>query len=219
MPRVEHVATSRSCVASVWDFVKDIGNWAPYVMGYQSHEVLSDTRSVWVVKGDVGPLARAVQIAVDVAEWRDGESVSFSVTGIDEQIEGRGSFTLTAQASDTTASAQPASATTSDTDRGGWRQRLRDAVSRWTLARLFRRRTILAPAGSADRLGESVDQARPSAFGPLTSLRFELALTAGGMMGAVVNAMIEPLLEVAARDLATSLVTAIESRDPRLEGS
>lgn len=212
MPQVEHIATTGAPVEAVWTHVSDMGNWAPEIMGYQSHVVESDRRSVWTVKGDVGPLARTVRIAVDVTEWREPERVSFSVHGMDEQLEGTGSFTLSTIGSGTPSAegmATPAAAGSRRSDRDGRLRAVKDAVSRWTLGRLFGRRRIAARDGSASW---SADPSRPLTSEPLTELRFELTVTAGGMMGAVVNAMIEPLLEVATRDLAASLIAAIERR-------
>ena len=55
MPAVDYTATIDVARATVWEFVKDINNWAPFARGYQEHEVLNENESVWTVKGEVGP--------------------------------------------------------------------------------------------------------------------------------------------------------------------
>lgn len=211
MPQVEHVATTTGSVDAVWGYVSDMDNWAPFVKGYQSHRVESDRRSLWVVKGDVGPLARTVHLAVEITEWRDRELVSFCLTGIDEQFEGTGSFTLVP------LPGRPAEGTGGIDGTAPRRQRrqplrsLRYMVGRWTRARSSGRRARTARAGSA---GQPADPAHSPVHRARSQLTFELHLTAGGMMGPVVNAMIEPLLRVAARDLADSLTAAVEAQTP-----
>ena len=57
MPEVEYTTTVNLPREKVWDFVKDMNNWAPFLTGYQKHEILNDTDSIWTLKGDVGVLA------------------------------------------------------------------------------------------------------------------------------------------------------------------
>jgi carbon monoxide dehydrogenase subunit G len=53
MPEVAYTTTMSLPVETVWDFVKDMNNWAPFLTGYQRHEMLNETDSVWTLKGDV----------------------------------------------------------------------------------------------------------------------------------------------------------------------
>ena len=69
MPEVEYSTTAKLPVEVDWDFVQEMDNWAGFVAGYQRHEKQSETDSTWVLKGDVGPLARTVQFAVHIEEW------------------------------------------------------------------------------------------------------------------------------------------------------
>ncbi|GEM_PF-321885 len=80
--------------AQVWEFVKDINNWAPMAPGYQSHEVISDKEYIWVIKGEVGPLRRTTKVRVVVTEWVEGERVGFDLAGLNEPISGHGLITL-----------------------------------------------------------------------------------------------------------------------------
>ena len=90
MPEVEYVTTMRLPPERVWEFVRDMNNWAPFLTGYQHHEVKSETDSIWTLKGDVGVLSRTVQLHAHVTEWNGPERVSFTLTGLNEVVEGGG---------------------------------------------------------------------------------------------------------------------------------
>ena len=42
MPEVSYTATIDVGRDAVWQFVKDLNNWAPFAKGYQSHEIIND---------------------------------------------------------------------------------------------------------------------------------------------------------------------------------
>src|SRR2546423_6210539 len=90
MPEVEYITSMSLPPETVWDFVKDMNNWAPFLTGYQKHEIVSETDSIWTLKGDVGVLARRVQLKAHVTEWSGPDRVSFTLTGINEQVDGGG---------------------------------------------------------------------------------------------------------------------------------
>ena len=46
MPEVEYTTTVNLPSELIWDFVKDMNNWAPFLTGYQKHEILSETDSI-----------------------------------------------------------------------------------------------------------------------------------------------------------------------------
>ncbi len=94
MPEVNYTATITVGRATVWQFVKDINNWAPLAKGYQSHEVLSDDESIWTVKGDIGPISRVTKFNINVTEWLENEGVTFVMKGLNEPISGEGAIRL-----------------------------------------------------------------------------------------------------------------------------
>jgi carbon monoxide dehydrogenase subunit G len=94
MPEVTYTTTMKAPRAEVWEFVHDMNNWAPFTRGYQSHEVINDRESVWMVKGDLGPISRVTKFHVTITEWIEGEKVSFTVRGLNEPINGRGAITI-----------------------------------------------------------------------------------------------------------------------------
>jgi carbon monoxide dehydrogenase subunit G len=102
VPDISYTTTMGASRPKVWDFVRDMDNWAPFTRGYQSHEVIDDRESVWVVKGDLGPISRITKVRVNITEWVEGEKVGFTVRGLNEPVEGSGAILL----SDTAAGAR-----------------------------------------------------------------------------------------------------------------
>ena len=96
MPKVDYTATIEVPRDVVWDFVKDMNNWAPFAKGYQEHEVLNDRESLWTVKGDIGPISRVTKFHVQITEWLEGEGVGFALKGLNESISGEGAIRLAA---------------------------------------------------------------------------------------------------------------------------
>jgi carbon monoxide dehydrogenase subunit G len=179
MPEVEYTTRVALPREAVWEFVKDMNNWAPYLTGYQTHEVLSETDSIWTLKGDVGVLARIVKLKAHVTEWNGPERVSFTLTGMNEQVDGDGTLEMGA----TTAAESAVSA--APVVRRSFFGRILDAIFRF----FFRRMHGPAPV-----------RALPGA-GPSSQLKFRLRMDAGGPTGPLVNAMLAPALLPAAEDL------------------
>jgi carbon monoxide dehydrogenase subunit G len=190
VPEVEYTTQVARPREAVWEFVKDMNNWAPYLTGYQTHEILSETDSVWTLKGDVGVLARVVKLKAHVTEWNGPERVSFTLTGLNEQVDGDGTLEMNdAQAASTEAAPSVAIVKKS------FFARLLDAIFRF----FFRR--VHGPA--------PVRAAMPAA-GPTSNLRFRLRMDAGGPTGPLVNAMLAPALLPAAEDLANKIAAHLE---------
>ncbi len=95
MPEVEHKTIVKAPLETVWNFVSEMDNWAPFLKGYQEHEVLNDNESIWTLKGDIGILCRIVQIKVIITEWREPDRVTFKLEGITERVTGNGTFLAT----------------------------------------------------------------------------------------------------------------------------
>lgn len=102
MPSVTHVTTVSAPIDAVWDYIKDMSNWAPYLEGYQKHEEINDTESIWTLKGDVGVLCRTVKIKITITEWVEPQRVSFELDGITEKVTGGGTFLASGNSSDST---------------------------------------------------------------------------------------------------------------------
>ena len=191
MPEVEYTTVVNLPPEKVWDFVKDMNNWAPFLTGYQKHEIVSETDSIWTLKGDVGVLARTVELKAHITEWNGPERVSFTLAGINELVEGGGTLLMgpyTPAASD----AAPIVV------RRPFFRRLIDAIFRF----IFRRMNGPAPERTA--------RALPTANGAASKLQFVLRMDAGGPTGPLVNAMLAPALLPAAEDLANKIAAHLE---------
>ena len=51
MPEAIHTLRVALPPESVWDFVKDMNKWAPMLTGYQKHTIVTETKSLWTLKG------------------------------------------------------------------------------------------------------------------------------------------------------------------------
>jgi carbon monoxide dehydrogenase subunit G len=192
VPEVEYSTTAKLPVQTIWEFVQEMDNWATFVVGYQSHEKQSETDSTWVLKGDVGVLARTVKFAVHIDEWAGPSRVTFSLKGVNEPMQGSGTFVLEAYEEAGTALA-PAPA------RAGFFARLFEGLARF----FYRLRH-----GSAQRAASA--DAGPAAG--TSRLTFRLRIDPGGPMAPMVNALIKPLMQPAAEDLANQILATLERR-------
>jgi len=188
---VEYSTTAKLPVGTIWDFVQEMDHWAPWVVGYQSHEKQSETESVWVLKGDVGVLARTVKFQVTVTEWTGPERVSFALRGLNEPMQGSGAFVM-----EPVGAADPAPA---PRPREGFVARLLAAIARFFF-RLRHGRAERAPAGALAGAGSAG-----------TRLTFRLRVDPGGPMAPMVNALMKPLLVPAAEDLANRILAHLEA--------
>ena len=208
MPEVEYVTTMRLAPDKVWEFVRDMNNWAPFLTGYQKHEIESETDSVWTLKGDVGVLSRTVRLKAHVTEWNGPERVSFTLLGLDELVEGGGTLTIGKPGSGAAAGGAATAAGGGTAVGGGvtapgadgkkklglWR-RFVNGLFRW----MFRRMHGSGPK----RLGPGAGEAE-------SQLTFRLRMDAGGPAGPLVNAMLAPALQPAAEDLANKIAAHLE---------
>lgn len=162
-------------------------NWAPLVTGYQAHEKQSEADSVWTLKGDVGALARLIRFQVHITEWNAPSRVAFDLKGLNEPLEGGGSFELRVCESEETAPAA-----------SGRNPILRffEAVAR-SLLRLFGGGTPrrVADAGPGEGTAE---------------LRFRLEVNPGGPMAPMLNALMKPVMLPAAEQLAEGIMAKLE---------
>jgi carbon monoxide dehydrogenase subunit G len=195
MPEVEYTTTMALSRELVWEFVKDMNNWAPMLTGYQTHEILDETDSLWTLKGDVGILSRTVKLRAHVTEWIDREKVSFTLTGLNEKVDGGGVLVMETIETKPEAPAPPAEAPKKKKRRWFGRRFLD-----WFFRRMFRRKfgpgpeRLAAPATAAER----------------ARLTFTLRMDAGGPTGPLVNAMLGPALEPACQDLADKIAAHLE---------
>lgn len=192
MPEIEHTAVIRAPLDVVWNFCKDMDNWAPYFGGYQHHEILSDTESQWTVKGDIGILTRTVNMQVQIIEWKPEEKVVFILRGINEAMEGEGAVLMSSYSSDLSPSVPL---------RRNWLWRLRDKIVR------FFYELVLGGGGVQKTAVRNASNALNASDSQIT---IRLAVNALGVTSPMINAMIGPLLEPYAADVANKIAARIE---------
>ncbi len=188
MPEVTYKTEMSVPIDRIWDFVKDMNNWAPMLTGYQGHEIEDDEHSVWTLKGDVGILSRTVKLAVVITEWVDGERVSFTLEGLNEAVSGDGTFEMSAD-----EAAAPAVVEAPAPQKGLFARLLE-----WFFATVFKK-----------KFGE-VERALPAPSSGAASLSFRLRMEAAGPTGPLVNAMLEPALMPATEDLGNKIAAHLE---------
>lgn len=94
MPEIAYTTEMPLDQGAVWAFVSDMNNWAPFLMGYQKHEIVDQADSIWTLKGDVGILSRVVELRAHVTEWAAPERVAFTLTGLNEPVDGGGTLEI-----------------------------------------------------------------------------------------------------------------------------
>ncbi|MCM3121543.1 SRPBCC family protein [Mesobacillus sp. AQ2] len=92
MPQGKHEILIDVPIEKVWDFVKDMDNWAPLLPGYISHEKLNEKQSKWTFKETVGVLKKKISLQVTIKEWIEPVRVTFDLKGINENLTGNGYF-------------------------------------------------------------------------------------------------------------------------------
>lgn len=186
MPEVEYVTTMKLAPETVWEFVKDMNNWAPFLTGYQKHEIENDTDSIWTLKGDVGVLSRVVKLRAHVTEWNGPSRVAFTLHGLNEAVDGGGTLLIGKPKPDAAA------------------QQKKRGLFAWLLDGLFGFLYRLVNGKRAKRLAPSRAEAE-------SELTFVLRMDAGGPSGPLVNAMLAPALRPAAEDLANKIASHLET--------
>lgn len=187
MPEVEYATTMSLPRPLIWEFVKDMNNWAPFLTGYQKHEILDETDSVWTLKGDVGILSRVVRLQAHITRWVDQERVEFTLTGLNEKVDGGGVLVMDDVVADAPAPPKP--------KRRWFGRRFLD----WFFRKMFRRMH-----------GEGPKRLAAPASAAVARLTFTLRMDAGGPTGPLVNAMLGPALLPAAEDLANKIAAHLE---------
>ncbi|MFI7042507.1 SRPBCC family protein [Microbispora rosea] len=215
MPQIRYTVQIATPVERVWAFVEHLPNWAPLMIGYQKVVEVNDRQSIWTLKGDMGMLAREVDLQADITLWEPLKRVEFTLTGLTEKLSGSGSFTLEpATGNDageavTSAEESPASATPAPRRK---RRRLREAFARFQ-ARMMRR--MMKRAEGADEAvraaAATIASAPADNSGAGSLLTFELQVQPGGPMAPMLEVLMAPMLEPAVSDLTKGIRAALEA--------
>jgi carbon monoxide dehydrogenase subunit G len=87
-----HELVVDASIEDVWQYVSNLGHWAPLVPGYIEHEIISEKVSEWKFKIDIGLMKKKIHARVNIEEWIKPSKVTFSLTGLNEKFTGGGSF-------------------------------------------------------------------------------------------------------------------------------
>lgn len=193
MAETAYSTTAKLPVETIWEFVQDMDNWAGYLTGYQSHEKHDDTESTWVLKGDVGVLARTLEFKVKITEWAGPNRVAFELQGVNEPMSGFGHFEMAPY--EDAGAALPADAPAKPA--GNPVARALQAVLRFFHRLVYGRAERAATADAGPGAG-------------MSKLTFALTIEPGGPMAPMINAMMKPAMVVAAEDLANRIIGHLE---------
>lgn len=92
MPHAHLEFDVSAAIDDVWDFVREIGNWAAQMPGCQSFEVVSEDDSIWTAKVDIGPFSQIVTAHVHVTKWQRPDEVCFEFQGRSDPFRGSGCY-------------------------------------------------------------------------------------------------------------------------------
>lgn len=92
MPAGTHSVELPVGINDIWNFVSDMDKWAPLVPGYIEHEIINDRESTWAFKGDLGFMKKTVKLKIDITEWKEPSTVTFSLKGLSDNFKGGGYF-------------------------------------------------------------------------------------------------------------------------------
>jgi carbon monoxide dehydrogenase subunit G len=194
MPSVEHIKLIAAPQADVWNFVADMANWAPFLYGYQRHQVIDDSHSIWSIKGEVGGLIRSVDFRVTITEWSEvDQRVRFTLEGVNEPLSGAGTFLISR--CESAESVEPVL-------KLSWFSRFKDSIVRRFFDMVLKR----------GQSGRSKHSGPDSAADIQSKVLFKLDLNAGGAAGGVLNLMVAPMLKPVAEDLADAIGEQVEIR-------
>ena len=93
MIQTEHVEIIDAGIDTIWDYVKDIGNWANIFPGCNRFELIDESNSRWVIKVGTGGMVKVVTVLVNVSQWDGPGRVDFDFQLEAEPVSGNGSYT------------------------------------------------------------------------------------------------------------------------------
>ncbi|WP_102347693.1 CoxG family protein [Bacillus sp. Marseille-P3661] len=102
MPIAKEHGRVNQNIHTMWDFIKDMENWAPCMPGYVSFKEVDKNVSIWCLKGDVGIFKRKVDFTVTVTERVAPDRIAFTLEAKTEGIKGVGSYKAVAVGDDAT---------------------------------------------------------------------------------------------------------------------
>ncbi len=79
-------------INKIWDFVKDMDNWAPLIPGYIQHRKITNRQSTWEFYSNIGFIKKKINLMATIEEWIEPTRVTFNLKGLNEELSGGGYF-------------------------------------------------------------------------------------------------------------------------------
>ncbi|MEH7387868.1 SRPBCC family protein [Bacillus sp. JJ1521] len=92
MPSGMHQVEVDLSINQVWDFVKDMDNWAPLIPGYIQHQKFTKRQSTWEFYSKIGFIKKKMGLMITIKEWIEPTKVTFNLKGLNEELSGGGYF-------------------------------------------------------------------------------------------------------------------------------
>lgn len=102
MIETEQTIVIDASIERVWDYVRDIRQWANLFPGCRECTVADAHDSRWILKVGTGGLVRTVVVLVHVDEWQGPERVTFSYALEGDPVTGSGTYRASRKAADET---------------------------------------------------------------------------------------------------------------------
>ncbi|MBS4196411.1 CoxG family protein [Lederbergia citri] len=92
MPSGMHQVEVDLPIYKVWNFVKDMDNWAPLIPGYIQHRKFTNRQSIWEFYSDIGIIKKKMSLMVTIKEWIEPTKVTFDLKGESGKLSGGGYY-------------------------------------------------------------------------------------------------------------------------------
>lgn len=92
MPSGMHQVEVGVPIHKVWNFVKNMDNWAPLIPGYIQHRRFTNRQSTWEFYSNIGFVKKRINLMVTIKEWVEPTKVTFDLKGTNEKLSGSGYF-------------------------------------------------------------------------------------------------------------------------------
>ncbi|WP_423800671.1 CoxG family protein [Neobacillus sp. SAB-20_R2A] len=92
MPTGMHQVEVDVPINQVWNFVKDMDNWAPLIPGYIQHRKFTNRQSTWEFNSNIGFIKKKISLMVTIKEWIEPTKITFQLKGVNEGLSGEGYF-------------------------------------------------------------------------------------------------------------------------------
>lgn len=102
MIETTQTVVARAPINGVWDYVREIDNWANLMPGLQDCEIADEDNSRWTLKVGAGALVRTVRVAVHVEKWDGPGYAAFKFKLEGDPVAGQGTYLAKATSSGAT---------------------------------------------------------------------------------------------------------------------